>query len=230
MRAKVMFLLIAVTITTLVATGLTKSNKLDRSSATSPATVQGRPKTLKQIAMDRDVEVDGVDGSQHLSHVTIESVTQNASAIVYGRISDSRSFFEERASEIEQGETITTEYTVEVLKVLRNRTEATPLPPDKPQPTPLTTPLKIARNGGAVFVNGHRASVKVKGYEALNSGDDYVFFLYWSSDYEAYVLPLGIFSVLRVNHDLSLKPLGLSKEIETEARSLTLEGLIHRLK
>jgi hypothetical protein len=209
---------------------LTVSTVYLQGSAQSPSAKKERPKKLREIAMERDVEVEGVDGSHHLTYVTMESIKQDASAIVYGRIINSRSFFDPSGAPIEQGENITTEYTVEVLRVLRDRTWETMPNPGRPAPEPLTTPLTIARNGGVVLVNGHRASVKVKGYEALSPGKYYVFFLFWSSNYKAYVLAHGIFSVVMVNEDSSLEPLASSKEMQAELRGVKLEDLLAQIK
>jgi hypothetical protein len=199
-------------------------------TVSAPSVGQDEQKKLREIAMERDVEVEGVDGSHDLGDMTMESIKEDASAIVYGRIIDSKSFFDESGHPIEHGTIITTEYTVEVLRVLRDRTlETVPLP-GKPGAAPLATPLKIARNGGVVHVNGHRASVRVKGYEALNPGKLYLFFLFWSPDYKAYVFGHGIFSVIRVNDDLSLEPLVSTKEMQAELRGLKLEDLIGQIK
>src|SRR2546423_5968696 len=123
---------------------------------------QVRPKKLSEIALERDVEVEGVSES-HSEYPTFEELTKDATAIVYGRIIDSKSAFAEARNPIDYGEVITTRYTVDVLRVLKDQTLDTLPPSDRPQPQPLYTPLKIARNGGVVDVNGHRAAVKVKG-------------------------------------------------------------------
>jgi hypothetical protein len=188
---------------------------------------QARRKKLREIAMERPVEVEGVDGSE-LGEPTLEDITE-ATAIVYGRIIDSRSFFGE-ASPVEYGENITTEYTVDVLRLVKDKTQDTLPSPERAQPASLSTPLKIARNGGAVFVNGHLAAVTVKGYESLNSGKQYLFFLFWSPDYKAYVLAYGISGVVMVNGDLSLTALGSSKELQSKLRSMNLESLINQIK
>lgn len=191
---------------------------------------QARPKKLREIAMERDVEVEGVSES-HSEYPTLEDLTKGAAAIVYGRIIDSKSFFDESGDPIlEYGELITTEYTVDVLRVLKDKTLDTLPPPERAQPAPLYTPLKIARNGGVVDVNGHRAAVKVKGYDSLKPGKQYVFFLFWSPDYKAYVLAGGISGAVMVNDDLSLKPLASSKEIQGKLRGMNLETLINQVK
>lgn len=200
------------------------------SVATQPRSAnssQARPKKLREIALQRDVEVEGVDGS-HLGDPTLEDISE-ANAVVYGRIIDSKSFFDE-SSPVEYGENITTEYTVEVLRLVKDKTQDALPPPEQPQPAALSTPLTIARNGGVVLVKGHRAAVKVKGYEALLPGKQYLFFLFWSPDYKAYVLAHGISGAIRVNDDLSLTPLGSSKEIQSKLRVMDRESLINQIK
>lgn len=188
---------------------------------------QPKPRKLNEIALDREVEVEGAD----LSHGEAQALQDlsEAKAIVYARIIDSKSFFDESSPQ-EKGENITTEYAVEVLRVLKDKTSESMPPPERAHPAPLTTPLKISRNGGAVYVNGHRAAVKVKGYERLYPGSRYVFFLYWSPDYEAYILAHGISGAVMVEDDLSLKSLGSSKEIDSKLRGMNLDSLINEIK
>ena len=189
---------------------------------------QTRPKKLREIAMERNVEVEGPSGC-NLADMSLADLSTSSSAIVYGRIIDSKSFFDE-SSPSESGDYITTEYAIEVLRVLKDRTLETMPPANKPAPAPLTTPLKIARNGGVVSVNDHRASVRVKGYEAIVSGKQYVFFLNWSPNYNAYKLTYCIFGAVMVNDDLSLKSLGSSKEFQAELRDMSLESLFKQLQ
>jgi hypothetical protein len=169
---------------------------------------QNRPKTLRERARERDVEVEGA-GDQ-LADIDLGSLKSESHAIVYGRILNTRSFFEESPSEIESGENITTEYEFQIARVLKDTTtEVIPLAP-KPAPALLISPLRIARNGGVVSVNGHRASVKVKGFDAIESGKSYVMFLNWSPDYRAYVPTAGIFGVVAVSDDRGLRSLSSS--------------------
>lgn len=190
---------------------------------------QAKSKGLREIALEHDVEVEGISESQS-EYSSFDDLAKDAVAIVYGRIIDSKSFFDESGHPIEYGEIITTEYTVDVYRVLRETKLKAPLAADKLAPASLTTPLKIARNGGVVNVNGHRAAVKVKGYECLASGKQYVFFLFWSPDYKAYVLAGGISGAVVVNEDLSLKALASSEEIQAKLRGMSLESFIARVK
>lgn len=186
-------------------------------------------KKLKEIAEERNIEVEGSSG-YHIEDIALEDLTKGARAVVYGRIIDSHSFFDESGAPVEHGENITTEYTVDVYRVLKDTTPDTAPSPGQAAPAPLATPLKIARNGGVVYVNGHRASVKVKGFESLGPGKQYVFFLSWSPDYKAYVLSYGIFGAVMVNDDLSLKPLASSKGNHAKLRGMNLESLINQIK
>jgi len=188
---------------------------------------RGRPKTLKERAEERDVEVSG-EGTCRPEYTSLDEMTKEARAIIYGRIIDSKSFWDE-SSPPEYGEAITTEYAVAVYRVLRDVKRSDPDDPTQPAPAPLTTPLTIARNGGVVEVNGHRASVKVKAYDALVPGRDYVFFLFWSRHYKAYTLAGEISGAVLVNGDRSLKPLASSKEIREQLRGVDLDTFLGRL-
>jgi hypothetical protein len=222
-------LLIGLTVFSVIAVGWAVSQGSQQGTATLANAGQTRPKKLREIAMERDIEVEGVSES-HGEYATFESLRKEARAIVYGRILTATSFFDESGAPIERGENITTEYTVDVLRVLKDATLDVIPSPDRPVAVPLRTPLKIARNGGVVSLNGHRASVKVKGFEDLNPGKQYVFFLYWSRSYNAYILAGGISGAVMVNDDLTLKPLGSAKEIQSQLRRMNLEDLIDQIK
>lgn len=184
-------------------------------------------KKLRERAADRDVEVPGASES-HSEFTSLDEMAKEAGAIVYGQIIDERSFFDE-ASPAEYGENITTEYTVQVGRVLKDLKRAAQVAPGQLAPAPLTTPLTLARNGGAVNVNGHRASVKVAGYEALRPGREYVFFLFWSPDYRAYILAGGPSGAVLVNEDRSLKPLAASADIRNRLRGVDLESFLEQV-
>lgn len=228
MRKKALPLTVLLTLLAVTVAALAVTLAQRQGRAQSPNASQAKQKNLREIAKERDVEVEGSSES-HSEYLTFAELTKDAVAIVHGRIVDSKSFFDESGHPIEHGENITTEYTVDVLRVLRDRTMNTMRSPDKPAPAPLSTPLKIARNGGAVYVNGHRAAVKVKGYESLIPGKQYVFFLFWSPDYKAYILAGGMSGAVMVNDDLSLKPLASSKEFQEKLRGVDLESFINQL-
>jgi hypothetical protein len=186
---------------------------------------KARSKSLKERAMERDVEFEST-AEANMTSVTLEALSKESSAIIVGRITDAKSFFDESGDPVhEYGDIITTEYAIDVLRVLKNTTLERMPPADKLPPAALTTPLKIARNGGVVHVNGHKASVKVKGYEGLIAGREYVFFLNWSPDYKAYMLSYGIFGAVAVDENKSLRPLANAEEIKASFRKLNLDTL-----
>lgn len=196
-----------------------------REAAKSPAVNQQRPKKLREIAMERDVEIPG--RAAHAEYADFEALAKDAEAVVYGRISEAKSYFDESGHPIEHGTIITTEYAVEVLRVLKDKTREVMLPPGRRNPAPLATPLKIARNGGVVNVNGHRASVKVKGFDEVKPGKQYVFFLFWGIS--SYSPAGGNSGVVVVNDDLSLHSLASSEEMQSKIRGMNLEALAIRI-
>ncbi len=203
-----------------------------REAANSPMANQQEPKKLREIAMERDVEVPGLEeNSEYYEYSEVSELAKNARAIVYGRIVERNSYFSDSGLPFEHGRIIMTTYTVEVLRVLKDKTEELRpmLPPDEPA-APLKTPLKITRNGGVVYVNGHRASMKVKGFEEINPGQEYIFFLYWSSAYKTYSLAGHISGVIVVNYDSSLRSLASSEKMKTQVSGMTLESLINQVK
>ena len=182
-------------------------------------------KSLKERALDRDVEIESTAES-NLPSVTLPDLTGGSSAIVVGKIKDAKSFFDESGHPVlEYGDIITTEYDIEVLRVLKNTTLDRLPPANILGPAPIVTPLKIARNGGVVQVNGHKAAVKIKGYEALVPGRMYVFFLNWSPDYKAYVLSYGISGAVAVDEKKSLSPLADNEELRSNFSKLNLDTL-----
>ena len=186
---------------------------------------KGRPKSLKERALERDVEVEST-GDSNIGSVDLQALASGSSAIILGRITNTKSFFDESGDpKLEYGDIITTEYEVEVQHIFKDTTRETMPPPTKLAPAALIAPLKIARNGGVVDVNGHKAAVKVKGYEALLPGHQYVFFLNWSPDYKAYVLTYGIFGAVAVDENRSLNPLAGNEGIKSSFRRINLDNL-----
>jgi len=181
--------------------------------------------------MERDVEVPGLEEySEYYEYSDFKELAKNPNAIVYGRIIERNSYFDDSGLPFEHGRIIMTQYTVEVLRVLKDRTQEMMIAPNTPLPAPLKTPLKITRNGGVVYVNGHRASMKVKGFEDINPGQDYIFFLFWSSAYKTYSLAGNISGVMAVNYDLTLRSLASADELKTKVQGMTLESLIRELR
>lgn len=190
---------------------------------------QQKPKSLRERAREHDVEVEGPSDSD-LVDITLAGLKTESHAIVYGRVLNSRSFFDESPFAVESGDSVTTEYEFEIVKVLKDTTrEVIPAPP-KPAPALLITPLTIARNGGVVAVNGHRASVKVKGFDVIESGRSYVMFLNWSPDYHAYVPTAGIFGVVAVGDDGSVRSLSSANSLQKELNKMTLEAFLNELE
>ena len=196
--------------------------------ATKPLTInQSKQKTLREMARERDTLRES---SALPQFSTFDELVELPHAIVYGRITDSVSFFGESDHPLEDGDYITTEYTVEIKRVLKDTRLNTPLGPGQPAPAPLVTPLKISRNGGVVHINGHRAEVKVKGYESLKPGRDYVLFLFWSTDYKSYILAGDMSGVVIVNDDNSLLPLASSDAIRERLRGANVESLAAEIR
>src|SRR5205807_4194424 len=225
MRTKVVRSLIGLTLISVIAAGLAVSRGLRQGTATSPNSGQDKPKKLREIAMERDVEVPGLEeNSEYFEYSDLKEMAKDAKAIVYGKIIETSFYFDDSGLPFEHGRIIMTQYTVEVLRVLKDRTGEIALPPDK-APAPLATPLKIKRSGGVVYVNGHRASMKEKGSEAMNTGNEYVFFLFWGSAYKTYSLAGNISGVVVVNYDSSLQSLASSEKMRSEFSSMRLEDL-----
>jgi hypothetical protein len=229
MKSKVLRVMTLLTVLAVTVGALAVSLIERQGSAVSPNVSQAQQKKLRELAMQRDVEVEANSGSD-LAFTTLASLKAESKAIVYGRIMDSKSFFDESGHPAEYGEVITTEYTVEVLRVLKDSTLETMPSLGKAVPAPLTTPLKIARNGGVVNVNGHRAAVRVKGFDNLSPGKQYVFFVNWSPDYKAYVLTSGVYGAVTVNADLSLNPVDSSDKMKSEFRGIDLDGLANEIR
>jgi hypothetical protein len=227
MKSRIPIFLMLVSILAIVLS-LVSFSKTLTSSKNPQNFSQTKMKTLREKAMERDIEIDGPSGCD-VPHVTLDGLNKESTAIVYGKINNSRSFFDE-TSPSEAGDYITTEYRIEILRVLKDTTRLTTPSPGNDPPALLTTPLKVARNGGVVMVNGHRASIRVKDFEELISGNKYVFFLNWSPNYKAYVLTDCALGAILVKDDLQLKSIGNSKELRAELTSLNLQGLFKKIE
>lgn len=159
-------------------------------------------------------------------YTTFDEIARRSHAVVYGRIINSNSFWDESSDDFrDHGDAITTEYMVEVIQVLKKTRLNVPLESGEMPPMPLKTPLKIARNGGVVNTNGHRAEVRVKGYELLKPGQQYVFFLHWSTAYKAYILAGEMSGAVLVKDDQSLESLAESEDIRKKINEADLESL-----
>jgi hypothetical protein len=179
-------------------------------------------KTLREIARDRDVEVDVPDGERNVEYASLSSLADHAEAIVIGQIV-------EEASSFDGDDDIFTTYQVDIKQILKHTKLKAPLATGEQQPMPLTTPLKIARPGGLIYVNGHKASKKLRGSDSLKVGKDYVFFLWWSPAYKAYTLTGGISGVFSIEKDLTVKSLG-SKSGVTAYNGSTLQAIANEIQ
>jgi hypothetical protein len=231
MRAKILSSLIGLALISAVAASLAISRGSHQGKASLNFGQEG-PKPLREIAKERDIEVPGIEeNSEYYEFSDLKEAAKEARVIVYGRITERNSYFDDSSLPFEHGRIIMTKYTVDVLKVLKDRTpELIPmLPPDKP-PAPVKTPLEITRDGGVVYVNGHRASMKVRGYEEITPGQEYIFFLYWGREFNTFYLAGHISGVVAVNFDSSLRSLASSEEMKSSVRGMTLESFINQIK
>lgn len=180
-----------------------------------------RRKTLREVAQERDAEVIAHPHSE-TEISDLHYLAKSSRAIVLGRITRVEPSF------TESGEFIRTFYTLDVQRVLKDTTWDGPwqhLDAGVP-PAPLITPLRFVRDGGVVEVNGHKASLKVKGYELLKEGKDYIFFLHWSSFSKVYALAGGISGVVQVEDNLRVKPLASAEKVKLKHDGASLETFI----
>jgi hypothetical protein len=161
-----------------------------------------KPKTLRELVRERDVEVDAPEGENNLEYDDLSRLARHAEAIVVGRITEEKSFFD-------GDDYIVTNYQLDVQRVLKHTRLNGPLGVGQEPPAPLVTPLKLARMGGVVQVNGRRASQKLKGSEPLKTGRDFLLFLWWSPAYKAYTLAGGVSGAFLIDGEQRLRPLGL---------------------
>lgn len=180
-----------------------------------------RRKTLREVAQERDAEVIAHPHSE-TEISDLHYLAKSSRAIVVGRITKVEPSF------TEDGEFIRTFYTLDVQRVLKDTTWDGPwrLLDSGIPPAPLATPLRFVRDGGVVEVNGHKASLKVKGYELLKEGKDYIFFLHWSSFGKVYVLAGGISGVVQVDDNLRVKPLASAEKVRLKHGGASLETFI----
>jgi hypothetical protein len=180
-----------------------------------------RSKTLREAAQERDVELTSLSESETEFADPVQAA-RDAHAVVLGRIVKAESVFT-------GSDFIDTYFTVEVQRVLQDNTAHVPLPAGAERPALLTSPLKFVRAGGAVRVNGHTATVKVKGRELLAEGKTYILLLEWSPAYQAYHLMGGISGVILVEPDLLVRPLASSEETKRKYEGTHLEAFITKL-
>jgi hypothetical protein len=181
-----------------------------------------RLKSLRDVALERDVELNRERESDAEFTGDLHALVKRANAIVQGRITEAESSFTGNRH-------IDTYLTVDVQRVLKDRDlgelrthfEKNALP----MPLPLTTPLRVVRSGGVVHVNGHRASVNIKGRDLVTAGKKYIFFLEWSPAYEAYYIIGGVSGAVLVENN-RVKPLTSVGEMKRRYEGANLETFI----
>jgi hypothetical protein len=172
-----------------------------RQNAQTTQTDETKRKTLRDIARERDVEVQDSGGELSVEYNDLRTLARNAEAIVVGRITEGESSFS-------SDDYIITTYHLDVQRVVKEMRLSAPLMAGQEPPAPLATPLKLIRSGGTVLVNGHRATSTLKGGDRLKPGNDYLLFLSWSPNYKAYTLAGGVSGAFLVDGEQRLSPLG----------------------
>jgi hypothetical protein len=148
-------------------------------------------KTMRDVAQERDIDMT-YEPESDVESDDLMAITRGADTIVLGKIIEAKSDFDR------SGDFIETFYSVEVSRVLKAN-------------APIYLPLKLFRPGGTVQVNGHIASVKVKGNEQLIAGQTYIFFLHWVSKHQVYALAGSFGGAFLVTDDFRVKSLSIEK-------------------
>ena len=174
--------------------------------------------TLRDIARNRDVEVEVSEGENSAEYGDLRLLAKHAEAIVVGRLIN-------EASSFDGDDHIITTYSLDIQRVLKHTKLNAPLGAGDEPPAPLVTPLKFVRPGGIVMVNGHRASRRLKGSEPLQPSRDVLLFLWWSPAYKAYTLAGGVSGAFLIDGELRLKPLA-SKRGMLKYDGGTLDAII----
>lgn len=198
-------LLRAVTIIALTAAALSLTAwaiaSAPRQRAQAAQTDETKRKTLRELARERDVEVQELEDELSGEYSDLRTLAKHAEAIVVGRVTSAQSSFD-------GDDFIYTTYQIDVQRVIKATQLNAPLMAGEEPPAPLMTPLKLVRPGGTVMVNGHRAIQALQGGDRLKPSNDFLLFLWWSPNFKAYLLAGGISGAFRVNADQSLSPLG----------------------
>ncbi|MDQ3473247.1 MAG: hypothetical protein M3447_05870 [Acidobacteriota bacterium] len=163
-------------------------------------------KTFRDLARERDIEVDAPQWESTVEYRDLGLLARHAEAIVVGRLTDEQSTFS-------GDDYIITTHSLAVQRVIKATKLNGPLAPGDEPPAPLLTPMRFVRPGGAVVVNGHLASQKWKGSEPLETGSDVLLLLWWSPDFKAYTLAGGLSGALLIDQDLRVKPLSSNREM-----------------
>lgn len=183
-----------------------------------------KSKKLRDVAAEGDVEIANGEGEADMEFTgDLPALAKGANAIVIGRITGEEASFVGDNS-------IVTHLTVDVQRVLKE-TELTVLGVpmsvlgDVGTPPPLMTPLKVVRSGGVMHVNGHRASVKIKGDDLVTTGKDYVLFLSWSRAFKSFYLIGGVSGAVLVENS-RVKPMTSGGEMKRLYNNADLETFI----
>ncbi len=158
-------------------------------------------KTLRDIARERDVKVEEPAEGLNVEYGDLRLLARHAEAIVVGRITDEESFFS-------SDDRIVTTYRLDVHRVVKDVRLNAPLDAGQAPPAPLVTTLKLVRPDVTVIVNGHRATHVLKGGERLKPGSDFLLFLWWSPNFNAYTLAGGVSGAFLIDGNRLLSPLG----------------------
>lgn len=169
-----------------------------------------KAKTLREIGQQRDFESEVPISESNVEYDDLRLLSKNSDAMVIGRIVQESSGFS-------GDDLIVTTYTVDVRRVLSDRTgevmSTLKVLGEQGPPAPLSTPLEVVRDGGIVTIDGHRVATTLRGSEGLKAGHDYILFLHWSRHFKAYRLAGGMSGVVLVGPDLVVKPLGSRKGV-----------------
>jgi len=180
-----------------------------------------RGKTLRRIAQERDVEIPDSQRESVVEHTgDLRALVKRAHAIVLGKIIAEESSFT-------GDDFIDTYFTIDIQRVLKDtdlgelRSYVEGIAP----PVQLTTPLKVVRAGGVVYVDGHRASVNIKGRDLVQTGKDYILFLEWSTAYKAFHIIGGVSGAVLVENN-RVKPMTSRGELKRQYSEADLETFI----
>jgi hypothetical protein len=171
----------------------------------------GHSKTLRDVAQERDVEIDSTTCLGEFSDLS--SLTKASSTIVVGKVIDAHSFFSE------DGNDISTTYTLDTERILKAQ-------------GPVSVPFKFVGSGGIVEVNGHRAIYKKKDFEQLSKGKRHIFFLQWMPKDNIYILSGGgVSGVFTVDENSNVQSLAsdLKSDLHIRHSGINLETFLNKV-
>ena|SRR5436190_462097 len=198
-------------ITVLSASLLNKPLNKSQGQASQSIPQDGPSKTLRDVAQERDVEIDSTTCLGEFSDLA--SLTKASSTIVVARIIDAQSFFSK------DGGDISTKYTLDIDRILKAE-------------GPISAPFEFIGFGGIVEVNGHRAIYKKKGFDQLIKGKRHVFFLQWRPQDNIYILSGGgVSGVFTVDDNSNVQSLASDSKSELYMRhsGINLESFLQKV-